>query len=346
MLLHRSESILPSVLHSSSRDDDSEHCTDRSIFGLLNQDATSSETKPRLVRVALLLLVTWVGINAVWGVTSARDTLVSSWLDGVLPLDVWVWAAGIALTAATFFTAAFRRIGLLAVSSMLAAYFGGVLFSRLAYAEIEPRGGIPIDALSDLLNFTWERSFILYPAIPMLLVYWLMKPGDVGYPLRFGSWNVRTRVLRSGEAQKTWNVHMLEWILLVVLPLAIVMQISVGFGPITSGRIFVFLIPVLYMAFFNAFSEELIFRGLLQPTLIRYVGPAFGIWLQGIFFGIHHWGSSPVPSFPMTVVIVFLGVIWGKSAYETRGLGWAVVAHMLVDFSFFSAHFVAVPETG
>lgn len=344
MLLQHSNSALQRIIRSSASEDGPEIRIDGPIFGLLRQDPEAVATKPRLAAVAGLLFATWVGINAVWGLTSARDTLVSSWLRGVLPLDVWVWAVAGLLLAAVVFSFAYRSVGLAALVVMLGAYFVGVLASRLGYAAIEPRGGIPIDEFTDLLNFTWERSFILYPAIPMLAVYWMFKQGDATNPLRFGNWSASTRLLRAGERQKPWKAHMLEWALLVALPLAIVMQLSVGFAPITSGRLFVFFLPVLYMAFFNAFSEELIFRGLLQPSLIRYVGPGLGIWLQGIFFGIHHWGSSPVPSFPIAVVIVFLGVIWGKSAYETRGLGWAVIAHMLVDFAFFSAHFVDVPN--
>lgn len=344
MLLQPFHSAIQRILCSYSNERGSEVRTEGPIFSLLRRDPQAVATKPRLAAAAGLLFATWVGINSVWGLTSARDTLVSSWLRAMLPLDVWVWVVGALLLATAVFAAAYRSMGLAAFVAMLGAYFVGVLVSRMGYAAIRPRGGIPIDEFTDVLNFTWERSFILYPAIPMLVVYWLMKPGGATYPFRFGNWNGSTRLLREGERPKSWKAHMLEWALLVALPLAVVMQVSVGFAPMTSGRLFVFFLPVLYMAFFNAFSEEIIFRGLLQPSLIRYVGPGFGIWLQGIFFGIHHWGSSPVPSFPIAVIIVFLGVIWGKSAYETRGLGWAVIAHMLVDFTFFSARFVGVPN--
>ena len=84
------------------------------------------------------------------------------------------------------------------------------------------------------------------------------------------------------------------------------------------------------------------FRGLLLPPLVRLLGVGPGIWAQGVFFGMHHLGASPGPvaTVVSTAATVLLGVLWGKSVVVTRGIGWAVAAHALVDLAFFSAHFV------
>jgi hypothetical protein len=33
-------------------------------------------------------------------------------------------------------------------------------------------------------------------------------------------------------------------------------------------------------------------------------------------------------------------VVWGKAAFETRGLGWVFVAHAMIDVAVMAAYFV------
>ncbi len=42
----------------------------------------------------------------------------------------------------------------------------------------------------------------------------------------------------------------------------------------------------------NAVVEETLFRGLFLPTIARVTGAGSDIWLQAVFFSLHHWGSS------------------------------------------------------
>ena len=40
------------------------------------------------------------------------------------------------------------------------------------------------------------------------------------------------------------------------------------------------------------------------------------------------------------MLLAFLGVLWGRSVLETRGLGWAVCTHATLDLAFFLVQFV------
>lgn len=103
------------------------------------------------------------------------------------------------------------------------------------------------------------------------------------------------------------------------------------------------LVPaILVAAIANATAEELVFRGMLQSALIAYGGVGAGLWIQGLVFGLVHWGTSVglVASLPVALATGFVSVYWGRAAYETRGLALPIVAHCMADTVLFSAYFV------
>jgi len=71
--------------------------------------------------------------------------------------------------------------------------------------------------------------------------------------------------------------------------------------------------------------EELYFRGLTQPVLQRYLGPAGGLAVTAAFFGLAHLGNNPIEVvFPLAV----FGAIVGGLAWRTGRLGPGIVAHI------------------
>lgn len=95
-------------------------------------------------------------------------------------------------------------------------------------------------------------------------------------------------------------------------------------------------------AFVNSFIEELVYRGVLQPTFVLAAGIARGLWIQGFMFGMLHWGLSVgvVAALPTSILIGVGSVFWGKSVLETRGLSWVIVAHAMTDIAIMCAYFV------
>lgn len=296
----------------------------------------------RLTAATAMMILSLLVVNAVWGLTSNEETLLSSALSRVMPLGYWIALGLLAIVAVAVFGVISRVVALQAFAFMLLGYLLGVVISRYAYQAIEPRGGIPLRSYSDMLLALWERNFLLWPAAPMLVVYLVFLKGFDSSPLRFGSWRVQPRDVERGEKGISWVAQMGLFMGFVVFPLAVFMQSTVGFAPVTSGTMFVFMIPVAVLALFNAFTEELLFRGFIQSSFTIYLGSTAGIVAQGVFFAFHHWGASPnlIAGLPTAIILCGLGIYWGHSVRATGGLGWAICAHALVDMTYFSAHFV------
>jgi membrane protease YdiL (CAAX protease family) len=319
--------------------------SDQTIFSLLSTRRNAPDDYRWLWSIFGLLITTWLGINAIWSLTSPKDTLISSWLRVLMSLENWVVGTMALLVGAAVLNIVRKQKVKQGVVGMLLAYCAGVFVSRYAYVAVNPTGGVPLQTFADVIYYFWQRSFFLMPAIPMLVVYLLLKKRDDWHFFRWGDWKVATRVFAPDEEKQTWRKQLFRWLLFAALPLAVLMQLMVGLAPILTGKLFLFFVPIISMAFFNAFSEELIFRGFMQQALIDSIGPGSGIWLQGLFFGIHHWGTSPggniVMGLPIAMITAFWGIVWGKSVFETKGLGWAICCHMFVDAAFFSAQYVA-----
>ena len=84
------------------------------------------------------------------------------------------------------------------------------------------------------------------------------------------------------------------------------------------------LIPVLVafaVAFAPAVAEELLFRGLLQPALVKRLGPALGIGLASLIFGAIH--VDP----PQATGAALIGLVLGYVTYRSGSLWPAMAAH-------------------
>jgi len=258
--------------------------------------------------VGLLLLTTWLGVNATWGLTSPQDTLVSGFERQIAPLAAWVGGAVVLLVLAVLLAGRRQDRSLLAVSAMLLAYLVGVVASRYAKLAVDPPGGLPLENLADAGRALFERSFLLIPALPMLVVGYYLCRKDL--PLRFGDWSKETG---------TWGRTMLWALLLIGVPGFLLMQSTVEFAPVKTGSLWPALLPVLALALLNAFTEELLFRGLLQTPLVGYLGARWGVLLQAVFFAIHHWGASPslIAGAPTALILAFAAVWmgWSKSSH-------------------------------
>jgi len=87
------------------------------------------------------------------------------------------------------------------------------------------------------------------------------------------------------------------------------------------------LVNILMMAILPALGEELIFRGILQPQLIKMVrNHHVGILLTAIFFSAFH--MQFLGFFSRTI----LGVLFGYLYFYSKNIRYPVIAHFLNNF--------------
>ncbi len=73
--------------------------------------------------------------------------------------------------------------------------------------------------------------------------------------------------------------------------------------------------------------EEIFYRGLLQGSLVRRLGPVWGIGIASVVFGIVHFQVLQFPA------LALAGVLFGVLAHRSRRLGPAIVAHVVFNMT-------------
>ena len=93
------------------------------MLSTLSDETTAEPNRAVTIRaVAILLFVTWVGVNATWGLLSPGRTLVSAWLESVFSLGLWITLC-VSLLLVAVITATWQRAsGLGTVALLLVGY--------------------------------------------------------------------------------------------------------------------------------------------------------------------------------------------------------------------------------
>jgi membrane protease YdiL (CAAX protease family) len=86
---------------------------------------------------------------------------------------------------------------------------------------------------------------------------------------------------------------------------------------------------VFIISFLSSVSEEIFFRGFLQPKLIRLTTPLFGIVITSALFGFAHIAYHN----PLQIVIPFcIGIIFGFLLLKTKNIIAPISAHFFFNF--------------
>lgn len=95
---------------------------------------------------------------------------------------------------------------------------------------------------------------------------------------------------------------------------------------ITSSSWPTFTLVLVIIGVLPALGEEIIFRGLLQPAVIRSTRSAhFGVWVTAFMFGLVHMQFAGI------LPRVFLGAVLGFLAYYSQRLWIPIVVHFLFN---------------
>jgi membrane protease YdiL (CAAX protease family) len=313
------------------------------IFTLLRLPAARASARDWWTLMALAV-VGWLGAVAYLG--RYRPNQVARTLYAIAPRDVLFYGAVVLALSAALGLVMARRRHLAGAALIIAAFLVGHLAYSWLYQLIPARFVMPFQENAHAIGFALSRlAYGVGLAIPMLAAWWLVFGRGHGWPrlhLGLGDFTVQNRdVQTSAAAQPAWRALLTGYALFSVAML-VMMQANVGFAPIRHGTLWPLLPAVLIAAFVNGLVEEFVFRGLIQPSFIRGGGVAAGLWIQGLLFGLMHWGMSigVLAALPVSLLIGFGSVVWGKFAVDTRGLGWVVIAHAMVDVGLMSAFFV------
>lgn len=117
---------------------------------------------------------------------------------------------------------------------------------------------------------------------------------------------------------------------------------EIGRGPISLSSWLVFFLPMLFLAFVQTSSEEILFRGYLMRGLAnRFRSPLVWALLPAAVFTALHWNANSVLAMNIGVLIsigAFAGLLV-VLVYATGNLGAAMGAHLgnnLMGFLFIS----------
>lgn len=316
---------------------------ERTIFTLPSGTEPGAPTRADWVWSAAIALLAWVGALAYLG--RYRRNQVADMLYRIAPWEVLFWGALGATLALGLIALATRRRAVGGAALVFAAFLAGHPLLQLVYAILPSGLSFPFRDLDDGLAFARARFVYGFCVLVPMLLLWLLVFGRGGWPrltLGVGDLRVRVRDLSARSAPAPAWRQLLGGYAAFCAVLFFLMQASVGFQPLLRGTLWPVLPAILVAAAANGLVEELVFRGLLQPTLIRAGGLTAGLWVQGLLFGLMHWGLSVgvLAALPTSLLIGFGSVVWGKYALDTRGLGWVVVAHAMIDVAVMVAYFV------
>lgn len=88
---------------------------------------------------------------------------------------------------------------------------------------------------------------------------------------------------------------------------------------------------ILLSAAGNAFIEEVMYRAAPVALLEPVLGANHALWLTSIWFGLGHFYGGIPSGYAGFVMSGLLGLLLGRAMLDTRGMGWPMVIHIVMD---------------
>ena len=108
---------------------------------------------------------------------------------------------------------------------------------------------------------------------------------------------------------------------------------NIGGTLLLSAIACIFIAICLAKAALTGTTEEICYRGIIQPMAIRHFGLPLAIILQSaLYMAFHmHLGPAFVSRALFLPAVCTLGIIFGIVSYRTKGIGWAVLIHTALN---------------
>jgi uncharacterized protein len=107
-----------------------------------------------------------------------------------------------------------------------------------------------------------------------------------------------------------------------------------------SGILHLLPLAVVFAAV-NSFTEEFTYRAPLLGATHEVLGRQAALGINAVFFGFAHYLYGTPNGIPGLLMTAFVGYLFGKSMFETRGSFWALFTHMLADIPIFVLYALA-----
>ena len=103
--------------------------------------------------------------------------------------------------------------------------------------------------------------------------------------------------------------------------------------PLASGPIMGLVVISLLKAIMTGATEEICYRGLIQPLAIERFGVSSGIILQSCLYAAFHMhlGEIFFSHMGFLVGVMALGLVFGVVTRLSDGIGWAVFTHTAIN---------------
>lgn len=231
------------------------------------------------------------------------------WLTGTpaqrsAPSFVAIWAAYLALPIAVF---AMR-------SDIVRPILG-------AAALVIPVGALPMVRLAEPGRDPYSIGVLVIVGLALMLLLLLRPDPDV----RFRLW------LSRREA----GVVLIGFLGYAVVALPVGLALGFMRPGLAVSTIGAAIARMLEIFFFVAIPEELVGRAMLQNGLERWLGPARGLGLTAVIFGLAHIGHPPVPNWRYVLLAAGAGAVYGWVFQKTRNVTASALTHALVDSTWF-----------
>ncbi len=193
--------------------------------------------------------------------------------------------------------------------------------------------------------------FLLFRLHPSTQTIELVTAQLLGYLLMYGALAVLFRVWYDRPFWRSlgWKPLRIPFSVVIVAGMFTGIVVALGAGlihvpdtpnPLTDmmeGRTAMILMAIFGVTI-APIAEELAFRGFLQPLLVRSVGPALGILLTAIPFGLLHFQEYG-DSWTHVVLICFAGAAFGLMRHLTGSTKASALMHASYNLLFFIALF-------
>jgi membrane protease YdiL (CAAX protease family) len=113
-------------------------------------------------------------------------------------------------------------------------------------------------------------------------------------------------------------------------------QVTEAFGSATRGHAAAITLLAFTVALLGPLGEELVFRGLILPVLLRLRGPVLGVLLSAAAFSLAHAATYGLGM----VQVLWAGVALGWTALAGRSLLCSVLTHALYNAVLMALYFL------